>query len=261
MEIFANNTPICYNNACTVKKYCMSIIFLGGITMLNKKAYKGVIVSLLLVISILVGLIIHLEKNYNDLLDVVDSYKDLVEKQKKDYEKMNESWEESYDELQEKYGKAITDNTKLKDTNKKLKEKLNEVKVKEYSFTKEEIYLIAKCVEAEAGNYENHKASQKYVCQVILNRLKSGKFPNTIKKVIYQKNGNIPQFSVAYNGAMNRTVSTETLANVYEVIVHGTDLPSYVLFFYSASVEENWVNTLNTYTTVEGTVFAYSSKK
>ena len=69
----------------------------------------------------------------------------------------------------------------------------------------------------------------------------------------------VPQFSVAFNGMMDdREVTPETLANVYEVIVHGTDLPDYVLYFYSASVKENWVNNLNTYTTLEGTVFAYS---
>lgn len=221
--------------------------------MIKKNTYNGIIVTLLLIVTVLVSLLIWEHNNYEELLDVVDSYKELVDKQRKDYEECNKNWSKSYDELQKKYGKSITEN-------EKLKEKLNEVELKKYSFTKEEVHLLAKCVEAEAGNYKNHRMSQKYVCQVILNRLKSGKFPNTLKKVIYQKNGKIPQFSVAYNGAMNREVNLDTLANIYSVIVHGTDLPSYVLYFYSASVEENWVNTLNTYDTVEGTVFAYRSK-
>ncbi len=125
------------------------------------------------------------------------------------------------------------------------------------SFTEEEIYMLAQCVEAEAGHYQNHSNSQRYVAQVILNRLQSDKYPNTLKEVIYQKSGKIPQFSVAYNGAMNREVTQETLANVREVLNNGTDLPSNVLFFYSEGVKNNWVNTRPIYKTVEGTVFAY----
>ena len=126
----------------------------------------------------------------------------------------------------------------------------------------DELEYLAACVEAEAGYYEGHELSQQYITQVILNRLHSGQFPNSVEEVIYQKTNGCPQFSVAYNGMMDdREVEPETLANVYSVLVHGTDLPEYVLYFYSASVTENWVNTLNTYTTESGTVFAYESKE
>ena len=124
-------------------------------------------------------------------------------------------------------------------------------------FTEQEIYMLAQCVEAEAGI--SNMTSQKYITQVILNRVYSDKFPNTLKGVIYQKNDNVPQFSVAYNGAMNRDVKTETLLNVYKVLMHGVTIPSNVLYFYSSSVTENWVNTLPIYAEVEGTVFAYSN--
>lgn len=123
------------------------------------------------------------------------------------------------------------------------------------SFSEEEVYLLAQCVEAEAGI--NNTDSQKYVAQVILNRVNSDSFPDSIEEVIFEKNGDIPQFSVAYNGMMNREVRPETLTNVYKVLTHGTDLPDYVLFFYSNEVEDNWVTSLNTYDVVEGTVFAY----
>lgn len=48
---------------------------------------------------------------------------------------------------------------------------------------------------------------------------------------------------------------------MYKVIVHGTDLPEYVCYFYSDSVTENWVNKLPVYDTVDGTVFAYENKE
>lgn len=126
---------------------------------------------------------------------------------------------------------------------------------KRYNFTSEEVNMLAQCVEAEAGinNYE----SQKYVAQVILNRLHSERYPNTLKEVIYQKSGKCPQFSVAYNGAMNREVTLETLKNVQSVLIHGTDIPDNVFFFYAESVTGNWVNTREIYKVVQGTVFAY----
>lgn len=162
------------------------------------------------------------------------------------------------------FGFIIVECIKLSIENKSLEEQLSQigefdaVELPVYEYTEEEVYLLAQCVEAEAGHYENHNVSQRYVTQVILNRVKSSEFPNSIGEVIFQKVHNVPQFSVAYNGMMNREVTAETLANVYSVLLYGTDLPDYVLYFYSDRVTNNWVNTLNTYTTIQGTVFAYS---
>jgi len=45
---------------------------------------------------------------------------------------------------------------------------------------------------------------------------------------------------------------------VYSVLVNGSKLPDYVMYFYSASLkEDNWVKSLNVYDTVEGTIFCY----
>ena len=58
------------------------------------------------------------------------------------------------------------------------------------TLTKAEWNLFYKVVRAEAG--ANSKQAQKNVAYVILNRIKSGKFPNTLTEVIYQKS----QFSL-----------------------------------------------------------------
>ena len=106
------------------------------------------------------------------------------------------------------------------------------------------------------------KESQKYTTQVILNRVKSKDFPNTIRGVIYEKHNGIPQFSVTTNGAIDKCdLQYRTLLNVYDVLIHGTDLPSYVKYFYSASVKENWVCNLNTYKKTGGSIFAYKDKE
>lgn len=208
--------------------------------------YQGGIIVLLILFIIFV---VCSHKNYMDLLEVNKSYESLIDKQREDKDEIVKKWEDSYDDLQTQYGQLLVENEKLKD-------QVEETELPTYDFTEAEVYLIAQCAEAEAG--EKNYQAQQYIVQVILNRIHSGEFPKTADEVIYQKVSGVPQFSVAFNGMMDdREVTPETLANVYGVIVHGTDLPEYVCYFYSASVKENWVNSLNTYTTVEGTVFAY----
>ena len=189
---------------------------------MNKQISKVSVVLLL----VLLGTLIFFNKTVSDHKDQLNTFED------------------KHNDVVSNYDEMIL---MLTDENKRLKELL-----------KDDIYCLAQCVEAEAGYYANHSKSQKYVAQVILNRVHSENFPNTIKDVIYDSHYGIPQFSVAYNGMMNREVEEETLANVYDVVLRGTDLPDYVCYFYSTSVKDNWVNKLPIYDTVEGTVFAYS---
>ena len=215
---------------------------------MKERVYQGVILVLLVLFIVFFN---KTHNNYMDLLEVNDELTALIDRQRSNNEEVVNLWKESYEELQVDYGKLLKEN-----------DELQKVEVADYYFTEAEVYLIAQVVEAEAGYYEGHELSQQYVCQVILNRLHSGKFPSSVEEVIYEKNNGCPQFSVAYNGMMDdRVVEPETLANVYKVIVHGTDLPEYVCYFYSDSVTENWVNKLPVYDTVDGTVFAYENKE
>ena len=128
-----------------------------------------------------------------------------------------------------------------------------------FTLSKKELDLLVKCVETEAG--VGNLESQRYITQVIINRLNSSEFPNNIVDIIYQKSRNIPQFSVAYDGAMDKcNPQDETYVNVMTALLLGTELPEYVLYFHSDSVKRNWVNTLNIYTVIQGTVFAYDER-
>ena len=74
------------------------------------------------------------------------------------------------------------------------------VQTSAYSLSEEDAYLMACCVSAEVG-------SSSYECQlavanVILNRLKGGRYGNSVRNVIYAKN----QFSVVKNGSMDRYI-------------------------------------------------------
>lgn len=216
-----------------------------------KKFNQLSVLGLSFLCIILTVTLIVMDNNFNKLLESNEELDNLMARQEANYEKSLNNWEKLYNDTLEDYGKVLAENDKLK----------NSSILPIYTYTKSEIDLLARCVQAEAGNYANHKNSQQYITQVILNRVESAEFPNNITDVIYDKN-NGTQFSVVYNGMLESVeLESETLANVYSVLVHGTDLPSYVLYFYSASVKENWVNTLNTYKTLEGTVFAYENKE
>ena len=95
--------------------------------------------------------------------------------------------------------------------------------VSEFEWTDELLYL-AKCVQAEAGNQD--QLGKRLVVDVILNRVDSSRFPNTIEGVINQPH----QFSVVSNGSINRQEPTEdTLEAVRLEIERRTD--DDVLFF------------------------------
>lgn len=85
------------------------------------------------------------------------------------------------------------------------------------------IDMLARCVEAEAGN--QGLLGKRLVVDVILNRVDSERFPNDVASVISQKG----QFAV-YPNAMNRvTVSQETMDAIVLELERRTD--DRILFF------------------------------
>ena len=67
-----------------------------------------------------------------------------------------------------------------------------------------EMELIAQLVMAEAGNQD--LTGKRYVADVVLNRVDSDDFPNTVGEVIFQEN----QFNVIENGAFDEAGWTIT---------------------------------------------------
>lgn len=234
---------------------CVKIILVPKITkeVLKLKLRRKVLLYEIVIVLLVTGFVVFViasDKNYNDLLSVNDDLLEQIDTNKESYDNIIKKWEDSYHSLESDYGKCLVENDKLK-------EEMKKVELPVYSYSEVEIKLLAVCVQCEAG--EENEEAQKYITGVILNRVKSSQFKDTIEEVIYEKVNGCPQFSVAYNGMMDDcTLSPTVLANVYSVIVSGSDLPENVLYFYSASLkEDNWVKTLNTYDIVEGTVFAY----
>jgi spore germination cell wall hydrolase CwlJ-like protein len=82
----------------------------------------------------------------------------------------------------------------------------------------DELEYLAACIEAEAGT--QGLMGKRLVCDVILNRVDSDKFPNSIIGVI-----NSPgQFSVVHNGAINTvSITKETFDAIEMELEHRTD--------------------------------------
>lgn len=68
-------------------------------------------------------------------------------------------------------------------------------------YTKKQLRLMSALIYAEAGNQSY--AGKKAVGIVVMNRVKSSSFPNTLTDVIYQPY----QFSPARNGALNKALN------------------------------------------------------
>ena len=78
------------------------------------------------------------------------------------------------------------------------------------SYTQEELDLMAAIIECEAGgeSYEGKIA----VGAVIMNRINSDRFPNTLEEVVYQRG----QFSPAASGKLARVLAQGAREDCYE---------------------------------------------
>lgn len=210
-------------------------------------------VALVIVLICLVVFVLWSDRNYNDLLTVNDDLLEQIDTNRAENDRILAGWKMSYDSLQTKYGHLLVEYDELEKS-------IDTVELPTYNYTQAEVELLAVCVQCEAGE-QNYEA-QRDIASVILNRVKSSLFPNTIEEVIYENNNGVPQFSVAYNGMMDECVLSPTvLNNVYGVLMYGNDLPEEVLYFYSASLSENnWIRSLPVYDTIERTVFAYEKR-
>lgn len=100
---------------------------------------------------------------------------------------------------------------------------------KKVYLTESDINLMAKVVFAES-NGEPY-TGKIAVASVILNRVISPNFPNTIKEVITQKNA----FSCVVNGNINVTPNSDSYNAVMDAI-QGSDPTNKALYFYNPKI-------------------------
>jgi N-acetylmuramoyl-L-alanine amidase len=106
------------------------------------------------------------------------------------------------------------------------------------SYTASDLDLLARLVTAEAQNqpYE----AQVAVASVVVNRVRSSQFPNTISSVVYQVSNGYYQFTPVENGWINKT-ATETARKAAYAALHGSDPSRGALFYFDDSTKSQWL--------------------
>ncbi len=101
-----------------------------------------------------------------------------------------------------------------------------------------EYQVLLKIVEAEAGGEDS--TGRMLVANVIMNRVRSTRFPNSITDVVYQRCGGKAQFSPVTDGRIDSVrVSPETVEAVARA-VNGEDASGGALYFRSVYSSSAW---------------------
>lgn len=93
------------------------------------------------------------------------------------------------------------------------------------SFTDEDYNNLVRIVEAEVG--DNDIYGKQIVANVILNRVMSSKFPDTVTEVIFQKN----QFTPTFDGRYYKVKIADSTIQAVELALNGEDNSRGALYF------------------------------
>lgn len=100
-------------------------------------------------------------------------------------------------------------------------------------FTEDDLMLLAKITQVESG-YESYEG-QLAVANVILNRVKDPKFPNSIKEVIYSGK----QFPPAHNGLLDKSKPNESVLRAVKDALNGKNNVEDAVYFFNPKVSKD----------------------
>lgn len=114
--------------------------------------------------------------------------------------------------------------------------------------------LFARLVEAEAKGepYEGKVA----VATVVLNRVESPQFPDTVTDVINQVVGDAYAFSPVQNGEIKKPASEESTQAVEKALKREDTLNDSIFFYNPDIATDDWIRTRQTVKTIGNHVFA-----
>ena len=122
------------------------------------------------------------------------------------------------------------------------------------TISNEEKDLFARLVEAEAKgeSYEGKVA----VATVVLNRVDSPEFPDTVTGVINEVVGDAYAFSPVQIGEINKSASDEAIRAVEEALTRQDRLNDCIYFYNPEIATDSWIRTREVVKTVGNHVFA-----
>lgn len=188
----------------------------------------GVALGLILISNVCEGLQQQIEQNAQDIKTTQEMYAN-INKDIKDLDKDIKT-------LEKKMGNNQEEINKLKNKVKTIKWTLQKRGNNAPTFnniSNEELDLLYRVVYAEAGvePYEGQVA----VAQVILNRVKDERFPNTITGVVYQKH----QFEVVANKMLYDRTPSETTKRAVHDALNGKNVIGDCIGFWAIYLDRN----------------------
>lgn len=101
--------------------------------------------------------------------------------------------------------------------------------IKEPDYSQEDLELLARVINAESGAEYLDEEMKWLVGAVVLNRVKSPNYPDTITEVVYQREPTV-QYACTINGHIEKepTVLCHEIAE--ELLKNGYDIPENVVY-------------------------------
>lgn len=122
------------------------------------------------------------------------------------------------------------------------------------NYTASDLDLLSRLIMAEAqGEPYNAKVA---VGAVVMNRVQSDLWPNTIKGVIYQNINGYNQFTPVVNGWIDKPANDECLKAAKEAL-SGTDPTKGAMFYYDNTTTNPWILSKPVAIEIGNMVFAY----
>jgi len=148
---------------------------------------------------------------------------------------------ETYWSIASKYGVSVSS---LKKVNNKTNDLLypgENLLLPSNSISDADKELLARLVQAEAKG--EPYAGKVAVATVVLNRIDSPDFPNTVKEVIYQKVSGHYAFSPVQNGAINQAADKASRQAVNEALAFRGQGNGSLYFFNPKTAKSKWILT------------------
>ena len=131
-----------------------------------------------------------------------------------------------------------TDVKKVTKQNREIASRKREIEVSScvkdlwvYDISDKDYEVLLRIVEAEAGGED--ETGKLLVANVVLNRVESSKFPDTVKEVVFQEEGGCYQFSPVGNGRYDEVCVSEETCKAVERALQGEDMSEGALYFVS----------------------------
>ncbi len=97
--------------------------------------------------------------------------------------------------------------------------------------------ILLKIVQAEAGNED--KKGKMLVAGVVMNRVESSRFPDTVEEVVFQHEDGVYQFSPVANGSYTTACVTDETREAVDRVLAGEDITEGALYFAARKYADN----------------------